>query len=136
MATWKNQLKYQLADAYRTLVNETWTNSLTPWTSKLINKKIWKSYKKLIGNHKTKIPYLRDYYNNKLHLPDEIEQHFRHHWTTKIFTEDDDPDNNFNQNHITQIENYMTTKTQETQPFNFGDLERLDYNCPQSQWTN
>ena len=101
-----NDLKRQLADEYRLLQNQTWNNQIDRLEDD--PQKFWKTIKRLKGNIKQRIPCLRDSHNNKLHTAPEKEQLFRNHWG-KIFSGDDDDNNDFDYDHITGIENHLKT---------------------------
>ena len=83
-----NDLKRRLADSYRLLQNQTWNDLISRLDIEEDPTKFWKTIKRLKGNDKQKIPYLRDSQNNKTYLATDKERLFRNHWT-KIFSNDD-----------------------------------------------
>ena len=95
-----NDLKRQLADSYRLLQNQTWNNLTNRLDIEEDPTKFWKTIKRLQGNDKQKIPYLRGSQNNKIYSANDKEQLFRDHWT-KIFSNDDDDNNDFNYESMT-----------------------------------
>ena len=74
------------------------------------------------------IPYW-DSHNNKLHTPHDKERLFRDHWT-KIFSNNDPEDNDFDYDHIQAIERTVTSNFDQMTTFHHGDITRLDRNCP------
>ena len=63
-----------MADEYRLLQNQTWDNLIDRLDIEDDPKKYWKTIKRLKGNNKQRIQYLRDSNNNKLHTAPEKEQ--------------------------------------------------------------
>ena len=84
-------------------------------------------WKQIFG--KQRIPYLRDSHNNKLHTAPEKEQLFRNHWG-KIFSGDDDDNNDFDYDHITGIENHLNDDFEQIRTYDYGALYRLDRDFP------
>ena len=90
-------------------------------------KKFWSSIKRFTGNTKQKTPYLRDQSGNKLHTDIEKELEFKNHWEN-IFRNDQE-DESFDTEHITQIENEISQRTDELAPYSNSDIDRLT-DCP------
>ena len=124
-----NDLKRQLTTDYRLIQNQAWNELISKLDTETDPTKFWKTIKRLQGNNKQKIPYLRDSHNNKLHTPQEKEVLFRKHWT-KIFTADDDEDNNFDYDFITDIERQLDRDFDQIKTLDYGDVTRLNANCP------
>lgn len=101
-----NDLKRQLADTYRLLHTQTWNNLINRLDIEEDIRKFWKTIKRLKGNDKQKILGLRGSQNNKSYLANDKERLFRDHWT-KICSNDDDDNNDFDYDHATQIENNL-----------------------------
>ncbi|KAF2349396.1 Reverse transcriptase domain [Trinorchestia longiramus] len=79
------------------------------------------------NNTKQSTPYnkLNDTY---YHSPSDKEPLFRTHWSN-IYSGTDDPDSNFDDNHIHDVETQMTNITPHLKPHETGDVTRL--NTPQ-----
>ena len=126
---WTLELRHRLADEYRRLQSKTWDELIEKLDIEDSPTKFFQQIKRLQGNNKQSTPYLRDEQDNKLETPQEKEAIFRRYWT-KIFTNDDDEDNNFDYDHIDEIEAEVTRRIDETIPYEYGDLDRLTDDCP------
>ena len=124
-----NDLKRRLRDEYKTLQRNTWDQLITNLDIDENPTSFWKTIRRLNGNFKQKIPYIRDSHNNKLFTPQDKERLFRTHWT-KIFSSDDPEDNDFDYDHINSIEQTVTDNFDQIKTFDYGDLTRLDGDCP------
>lgn len=92
-------------------------------------KKFFSSIKRLQGNNKQNTPYLRDSGNNKVHTSEDKETLFRELWSN-VFQEDSDTED-FDEDHIETVENFISDHSEEIIPYNTGDMSRLDpINCP------
>ena len=124
-----NDLKRRLRDEYKTLQNNVWDQLITNLDLDENPTSFWKTIRRLNGNRKQKTPYLRDRHNNKLHTPHDKERLFRDHWT-KIFSNNDPEDNDFDYDHIQAIERTVTSNFDQMTTFHHGDITRLGRNCP------
>ena len=122
-------LKLRLRRKYYDLQDATWNDIIDKLDVEPDATKFWKTINKMKGNNKQKIPYLKDHHNNKLDSPQDKERLFRDHWT-KIFTNDDPDDNDFDHDHIAAIEKEVEDNFDKLRTYDFGDLSRLDRTCP------
>lgn len=124
-----NGLKRQMTTEYHILQNRTWNDIIDRLDLEEDPTKFWKTVRRLQGNDKQKIPYLRDHDNNKVYDVRDKELLFRRRWT-KIFSCDDDPDNDFDYDHIETIEEALYRRSDLITTYNNGDMTRLDADCP------
>jgi hypothetical protein len=124
-----DDLKRQLRTEYLILSNETWNNIIDRLDLEDDPKKFWKTVKRLKGNDKQRIPYLRDHDNAKLHSATDKEILFRNHWS-KIFSDDDDQDNDFDNDFTDVIKNDLDQNFDAIRTYDFSDLSRLGPGCP------
>ena len=81
-------LKRRLRDEYKSLQNDVWNSLISNLNinenpigfSLSYYSSFWKTIRRLNGNHKQKIPYIRDSHNNQLSTPHDKERLFRAHW--------------------------------------------------------
>ena len=71
------------------LQNETWNDIITKLDIEEDSTKFWKTIRRLKGNNKQAMPFIRDYQNIKLYTAHDKERLFRRHWT-KIFSNNND----------------------------------------------
>jgi hypothetical protein len=124
-----NDIKQDLRTGYKRLQNQIWNDLVDGLDLEDDSTKFWKTIRRLQGNDKQKIPYLRDHDNNKVYDEKDKEELFRRRWT-KIFSADDDPDNDFNYDHIEYVEDELSLRLERITTYNYGDLNRLDVDCP------
>ena len=92
-------------------------------------KKFFSGIKRLQGNEKQNIPYLKDSGNNKVHKSEDKETLFREHWSP-VFQEDSDTED-FDEDHIDTVEDFISDHSAEITPYDTGDMLRLDpIHCP------
>ena len=123
-----NELKHRLSEEYKRLQNECWNNLIDRLDIQEDPTAFWQSIKKLQGTNKTLTPYIKDHNNKKIDNPKDKEILFRNHWQ-KIFTDEDGPDDNFDQDAIQQTENAINERL-DLKPYNHSNLLRLDDRCP------
>lgn len=118
------QLRRQLHEEYRQQQNNTWTGIIEKIDTTNDPATFWKSIHRMQGNNKQTLPYLKDSNGNQLDTPEEKEPLFRNHWQ-KIFTNDDDENNNFDYDHIEAIETELNENIDKILPQNTGDITRF-----------
>ena len=122
--------RMRIRNAYITLRDQTWAEIIE--NIKIDEKdcsKFWKSIKRMMGNKKQAIPYLRDSHNNKLHTLEEKEEAFRNHW--KLIFRNDQDDEDFDGENLELVENYVETHEEDLAPCQLSDDTRLnDLHCP------
>ena len=124
-----NALRRQMTLEYHLIQNDNWNKIIEKLNFDRTVTNFWKSIKRLSGNNKQKTPYIRDHDNNKLHTPEDKERLFRQHWT-KIFSDIDDPDNDFDTDFTNSIERIVQDNRQTLSNYPHSDLTRLDDNTP------
>ena len=125
-----NNLKHQLQHEYRTLQSQVWNNIIHNIDIEHDPTRFWHSIKRLQGNNKQGIPYIRDQHNNKIHKTEDKETLFREHWG-KIFSHDDLEDADFDYEHIHDIEHRVANIYEDTlRPYDTGDISRLQGTFP------
>ena len=120
-----NDLKRQLTDSYRLQQNQIWNDLIHQLDIENDPQKFWKTIRQLKGNDKQKIPYLRDSQNQKIHSNRDKERLFRNPYQ-KIFSNIDDEDNDFDNDHTALIETNLTNNLDHIQ---FTTME------PHIEWT-
>ena len=122
--------RLRIRNAYLTLRDRTWEEIIQK--IKIDEKdgsKFWKSIKRMMGNKKQAIPYIRDSHNNKLHTPEEKEEAFRNHW--KHIFRNDLEDEDFDENNIDLVEGYIGAHEGDLTPYQLSDDSRLEsLQCP------
>lgn len=118
-------LRQELHKEYRRLQEETWTGLIKELDNTDDPTTFWRSIRRMQGNDKQTIPYLRDEHKRQLDTPEEKEPLFRQHWQT-IFTNNDEEDNNFDYDHIEHIEQQLEQNIDKVTPQNTGDITRFN----------
>ena len=120
----------RLRNAYQTLRDQTWAEIIDKIKiDEKDSSKFWKSIKRMMGNNKQAIPYLRDSQNNKLHSPEEKEEAFRNHW--KLIFRNDLEDEDFDEENLELVEAYTETHQEDLTPYHLSDDTRLEnLQCP------
>ena len=80
-----------------------------------------------MGGKGIKNSYILDANNTKIHEPKDKEKEFRSIWTN-VFKITDEENQNFDQDSETMVTEYLNEHQQQTQPYPFADLSRLDPN--------
>ena len=124
-----SDLKRQLRTEYQQTANQTWDRLIENLDIQEDPQKFWKTTRRLQGNDKQKAPYIRDHNNKKLHTPQDKEQLFRNHWQ-KIFTDEDDPDLEYDVDFTTDIETRLNDNFDAIRTYDYGDLNRLGHDFP------
>ena len=125
-----NSTRCEIRNAYTVLRDDTW--------NELINKikidekdptRFWKAIKRMMGNRKQKVPYIRNAQNEQMHSPEEKEEVFRTHWR-QIFRNDQN-DDEFDQDNIELVNRFIEEHTDELAPHHQSDEARLSLvGCP------
>jgi len=123
------ELRQDMKAEYQRLQQGQWTNLIDKLNTEDDPTKFWKSIKRMQGNNKQTLPYLKDHNGNRLDTPDEKEGLFRQHWT-KIFSDQDNDDNDFNNNFIDDITHQMTDQEIDTTPELIADLTTFTTDFP------
>ena len=89
--------------------------------------KFWGDIKVLMGEKGIKNSYILDANNAKIHEPKYKEKEFRSIWTN-VFKITDEENQNFDQDNETMVTEYLNEHQQQTQPYPFAHLSRLDPN--------
>lgn len=114
------QLRQILQESRSSEARTHWERTLTSMVSNYSNPKVfWKQLKKLSGRTKNPDPYLIDNNGQKAITNEEKERLFTPIWET-IFKDE------FDNNDIDNVLNYMTANLHRTTPYNTADLTRLD----------
>ena len=121
-------LRQQLKQQYKTLNDQTWNTLIQKINTEQDPKKFWTSIKKMQGNSKQKVPYLRDHSNNKIHSDEGKEQLLRQHWQN-IFRNDNE-DHLFDANNIQYVEEYITEHLTDLTPFTHAETTRFTSDTP------
>ena len=80
-----------------------------------------------MGGKGIKNSYILDENNIKLHEAEDKEKEFGSIWSN-VFRISDEENQNFDHNHETMVTDYLNEHQQQTQPYPFADLSRLDPN--------
>ena len=125
-----SETRLKIRNEYIKLKDETWNKLIEDITiDERDCSKFWKSIKRMMGNKKQKIPYIRDAHNNKLHTPEEKEEIFRNHWR-KIFRNDLE-DEDFDENHLEFVESHIANRQEDLAPYPISNNTRLEtLQCP------
>ncbi|NJL51981.1 MAG: hypothetical protein HC930_06695 [Hydrococcus sp. SU_1_0] len=117
-------LRTQLQTIYKQQYAQTWNQLIQSLKPKEDPKLFWTSVKRMIGSNSNiqTSPYLK-HNNTQLDTPQEKEPIFRQHWQD-IFTDQDHED--FDTEHINNINAHMNNIKHQTTPHNTGDINRLD----------
>jgi len=125
------ELRHDIGQEYRQLNDINWTNLINNLNDEQDATKFWKTVKRMQGNNKQTLPYLKDHHDNKLHTPEDKERLFRQHWA-KIFTIDEDEilDEDADLDFIETIKLEVEDRIDLTLPYDNADLTRLTNNFP------
>lgn len=90
--------------------------------------KFWLHINRLRGSNKGVVPYLLDDHNQKITGAPEMLNLLRSKWQD-VFRISPEEDIQFDQNNITEVDNFVAANRHRTLPFDAADLGRLDENC-------
>ena len=123
-------IQEQLKEESKRLHTEMWNNKIQKVNSTYKDPaKFWGDIKVLMGGKgiKNSCIGLLDANNTKIHEPKDKEKEFRSIWTN-VFKITDEENQNFDQDNETMVTEYLNEHQQQTQPYPFVDLSRLDPN--------
>jgi hypothetical protein len=123
------RLRNNLNTIYNRLYTAVWNEIMEELKLEQDMKKFWTTIKKLHGSNEKKqhAPYIR-HNNEQLDTAEDKERVFREHWQ-KIFT--DEEDENYDHDHIEQVEEWLQQNIHDSLPYHTSDLNRLDpATCP------
>ena len=110
------------------LNNEMWNNKIQQVNSLYKDPaKFWDNVKLLMGGKGIKNSYILDRNHTKLHEPCDKEREFRSIWRN-VFRISDEENQNFDHNNEILVTDYLNEHLEQTQPYPFTDLSRLDPN--------
>ena len=124
-----NRLRHDIRTEYKRLHDDVWNDIIRDLDTEDDPTKFWKTVRRLQGTNKQETPYLKDHNNTKLHTPEEKERLFRNHWT-KIFSDEDPDENNFDYEHIEDIQHRLNTDFDTIRTHDYADINRLGPGCP------
>jgi len=126
-----NELRSDISNEYRQLNNEKWTGLINNLNDEDDATTFWKTIKRMQGNNKQTLPYLRDHHNNKVHTPEDKERLFTDHWKT-IFTtdEDEEADEDAPIDFIDTIKQELLDRLELISPLDQADMTLLNDDFP------
>ena len=124
------ETRNKIRNAYCILRDDTWSELIEKIKiDEKDPKKFWKSIQRMNGNHKQRVPYIRNAQNEKMHTPEEKEEVFRTHWS-QIF-QNDQNDDEFDQDNIELVNQYIMEHQDELASHHQSDESRLSIvGCP------
>ena len=122
------QLRNDIRDEYNRLYSETWDKIVRDIDTNYDPSTFFKSIKRMTGTTGP-LPFLT-HNDNRIYDIKEQEPIFRQHFS-EIFKDNDPDDNDFNYDHINEIEASMTNRLDRITPHDASDFNRFHFSdCP------
>lgn len=123
-------LRHRINNLYNLQYSDNWNQIINNLQIQQNPKHFWTTVRRLSGNTRQAAPYLKDHNNRRIDSDVDKEKLFRDHWS-KVYNGQDDEDNEFNDDNIDAVTDFVTNNYDNTTSFHTGDLSRLDPNdCP------